>query len=312
MRIAFIGLGNVGFPLARNLRKAGHEMTVFDLDPGRAGDLVASGALLAETASQAAQGAEVAITSLPNPAAVAAVVPGDGGLLSAMSPGSCWIEMSTTDEAAMRAYAEAAAARGIDVLEAPITGGANRAWTGEISILVGGDEAIFERYRPLLGVMGGKIEHMGPIGAASIVKVITNMLAFVHLWASGEAMMLAKRAGVDLEKAFHGIRVSSGNSFAHETEGQLVLNGSYNCAFTLDLALKDLRLTMKLAERTETPLALADLVQAFFVEAQDRYGGDAWSTQAVKILEDRLGETLRAPGFPPVLDGMGERSEERA
>ncbi len=305
MRIAFIGLGNVGLPLARNLLKAGHRLTLFDLDPGRAAPLVEAGAELAESSRAAAKGAEVAITSLPNPAAVTAVIPGESGLLSALAPGSLWIEMSTTDDADMRRYADDAAARGIDVLEAPITGGANRAWTGEISILVGGDEAVFERYRPLLAVMGGAIEHMGPVGSASVVKVITNMLAFVHLWASGEAMMLAKRAGVDLAKAYHGIRVSSGNSFAHETEGQLVLNGSYNCAFTMDLALKDMRLAMKLGQDTETPLAVAELVNTFFEQAKATYGGDAWSTQAVKLLEDQLGEELRAPGFPPLLAGMG-------
>ena len=305
MRIAFIGLGNVGFPLARNLLSAGHQLTLFDLDAERAAPLVAAGAKLAESCRAAAEGAEVAITSLPNPAAVTAVVPGESGLLSALAPGSLWIEMSTTDDADMRRYADDAAARGIDVLEAPITGGANRAWTGEISILVGGDEAVFQRYRSLLSVMGGDIEHMGPIGSASVVKVITNMLAFVHLWASGEAMMLAKRAGVDLAKAYHGIRISSGNSFAHETEGQLVLNGSYNCAFTMNLALKDMRLAMKLGKDTATPLAVAELVNDFFEQAKTAYGDDAWSTQAVKILEDQLGEELRAPGFPSLLAGMG-------
>lgn len=305
MRIAFIGLGNVGLPLARNLLRAGHQLSVFDLDAERAAPLLDAGAKLASSHQAAAADAEVAVTSLPNPTAVAAVVPGENGLLSALAPGSLWIEMSTTDEADMRRFAEDAAARGIDVLEAPITGGANRAWTGEISILVGGDEAVFERYRDLLGVMGGAIEHMGPIGSASVVKVITNMLAFVHLWASGEAMMLAKRSGVDLAKAFHGIRISSGNSFAHETEGQLVLNGSYNCAFTMALALKDMRLAMKLGRETQTPLALAALVNDFFEQAQQAYGEDAWSTQAVKVLEDQLGEPLRAAGFPALLDGMG-------
>ncbi|WP_299393770.1 NAD(P)-dependent oxidoreductase [Pelagibius sp.] len=310
MRIAFIGLGNVGFPLARNLQRAGHDLTVFDLDPARAAPLAEAGARLAESASAAAEGADAAVTSLPNPAAVAAVVPGEGGLLSALAAGSLWLEMSTTDADDMRRYAEEAAGRGIDVLEAPITGGANRAWSGEISILVGGEEAVFRRYRPLLAAMGGAIEHMGPIGAASVVKVITNMLAFVHLWASGEAMMLAKRAGIDLERAFHGIRISSGNSFAHETEGQLVLNGSYNCAFTLALALKDMRLAMKLAQQTETPLAMAELVNGLFEEARQTFGDEAWSTQAVKLLEDRLQEPLRAPGFPPVLAGMGGGEDE--
>ncbi len=305
MDIAFIGLGNVGFPLARNLLRAGHRLTLFDLDPERAAPLVAEGARLAESASAAAAAAQVAVTSLPNPAAVAAVVPGDKGLLSALPAGGLWIEMSTTDAGDMRRYAAEAAARGLDVLEAPVTGGVNRAWTGEISILVGGEEAVFTRYRPLLASMGGAIEHMGPVGAASIVKVITNLLAFVHLWASGEAMMLAKRAGVDLTKAFHGIRVSSGNSFAHETEGQLVLNGSYNCGFTMALAMKDFDLAMSLARQSETPLPLAELVHGVFAEARETYGDQAWSTMAVKLLEDRLGEALRAPGFPEVLPGTG-------
>ncbi|MEJ1993712.1 MAG: NAD(P)-dependent oxidoreductase, partial [Limibacillus sp.] len=244
MRIAFIGLGNVGFPLARNLLTAGHEMTLFDLDKSRAEPLLAAGARWAESARDAVAGCEVAITSLPNPRAVAAVVPGPSGILSAMPRGAAWIEMSTTDVGDMRRNAEEAAGLGIDALEAPITGGSNRAWTGEISILVGGEEGVFERCRPLLEVMGGEIALMGPMGHASIVKVITNMLAFIHLLASAEGMMLAKRSGVDLAKAFEGIRISSGNSFAHETEGQLVLNGSNNCAFTMDLALKDMRLAM--------------------------------------------------------------------
>ena len=195
----------------------------------------------------------------------------------------------------------------IDALEAPVTGGVNRAWTGEISILVGGDEGVFARYRPLLAAMGGEIEHMGPIGAASIVKVITNVLAFAHLWASGEALMLAKRAGVDLAKAYHGIRISSGNSFAHETEGQLVLNGSYNCAFTMALAMKDYNLAMTLARDTGTPLPMAELVHEIFTKASDTYGEQAWSTMAVKLLEDQLDEPLRAPGFPAVLPGTGDR-----
>ena len=304
MDIAFIGLGNVGLPLARNLVRAGHRLAVNDLVPEHATPLIAEGARWADTPAEAARGAEVAITSLPNPAAVAAVVPGTNGILAALAAGRAWIEMSTTDSKGMRAFADQATALGIAVLEAPITGGCNRVWSGDISILVGGDEAVFARYRPVLAAMGGEIEHMGPIGSASIVKVVTNMLAFVHLWASGEALMLAKRAGVDLAKAFHGIRVSSGNSFAHETEAQLVLSGSYNVGFTMDLALKDMKLALELGRETETPLELAELVNGVFEEARAAYGDRAWSTQAVKILEDRLGEPLRAPGFPDVLPGM--------
>lgn len=308
MKVAFIGLGNVGYPLARNLLKAGHQLRVHDLDPDRAAGLLAEGAIWADSIAEAAADAEAAVTSLPNPRAVAAVVP---GLLASLPRGALWVEMSTTDDDEMKAHAQAASELGLAVVEAPITGGANRAWTGEISILVGGEEADVARALPLLQIMGGAIEHMGPIGAASVVKVITNMLAFIHLLASGEALMLAKRAGVDLAKAYHGIRISSGNSFAHETEGQLVLNGSYNCAFTMDLALKDMNLTLDLARDTATPLPLAELTGALFEEARKRYGDKAWSTEAVRLLEDRLGVELRAAGFPEVLPGMEPALEKR-
>jgi 3-hydroxyisobutyrate dehydrogenase len=130
------------------------------------------------------------------------------------------------------------------------------------------------------------------------------MLAFIHLLASAEGMMLAKRAGVDLAKAFEGIRISSGNSFAHETEGQLVLNGSYNCAFTMDLALKDMRLALGLAEEGGCDLPLSSLTGKLFEEALTRYGSGAWSTEAVRLLEEALGEPLRAEGFPEVLPGQ--------
>ena len=304
MRIAFIGLGNVGYPLARNLLRAGHSLTVFDLNPERAQGLVAEGAVLAESTTAAVEGCEAAVTSLPNPKAVAAVVPGPGGILSAMPKGSLWIEMSTTDAGDMAANAREAEGLGIAPLEAPITGGSNRAWTGEISILVGGEEAVFERARPLLEIMGGEIALMGPMGHASIVKVITNLLAFVHVLASAEGMMLAKRSGVDLARAFEGIRISSGNSFAHETEGQLILNGSYNCAFAMDLALKDMRLALGLAGQDIEHWPLSSLTGQLFEEALTRYGNRAWSTEAVRLLEERLGEDLRAAGFPEVLPGQ--------
>jgi 3-hydroxyisobutyrate dehydrogenase len=304
MKLAFIGLGNVGYPLARNLLKAGHSLVVHDLNRARAEGLLAEGAAWAESVAEAAAGAEAAVTSLPNPRAVAAVVPGEGGLIASLPEGALWIEMSTTDDEEMMAHAAAARAKNIAVVEAPITGGANRAWTGEISILVGAEEADYERALPLLQIMGGEIERMGPVGAASVVKVITNMLAFIHLLASGEALMLAKRAGIDLARAYHGIRISSGNSFAHETEGQLILNGSYNCGFTMDLALKDIGLTLDIAERTKTPLPLSEMTARLFEEARGRYGDKAWSTEAVRLLEDQLGVALRAPGFPEVLPGM--------
>ncbi len=186
-------------------------------------------------------------------------------------------------------------------LEAPVTGGVHRAAAGEITVLVGGDEAAYELHLPAFRAMGGEVIHMGPLGKASVIKVITNMLAFIHLVAAGEALMLAKRGGLDLTKSFEAIRASSGNSFVHETESQVILNGSYNINFTMDLACKDSGFATQMGREFGVPLKLAGLVEQLFVEAREKYGGEAWSPKVVKLLEDALGEELRAPGFPAEL-----------
>ncbi len=142
---------------------------------------------------------------------------------------------------------------------------------------------------------------MGPLGSAAVIKVITNMLAFIHLVACGEALMLAKRGGLDLAQAFHAIKASSGTSFVHETEGQLILNGSYDIGFTNDLALKDLGFAMQFGREFGVPLELAGMTNQIFVKAKEVFGGGAWSTQVVKLLEDALKTDLRAPGFPEKL-----------
>ena len=150
--------------------------------------------------------------------------------------------------------------------------------------------------------MTGKSFLMGPIGSAAIIKVITNMLAFIHLVAAGEAMMLAKKGGLDLAQAYHAIVASSGNSFVHETETQLVLNGSYDIQFTMDLALKDLGFAVGMGKDWGVPLDIASMVNQIFIRGKSVFGGDAWSTKIVKLLEDAVGEELRAPGFPARLE----------
>jgi 3-hydroxyisobutyrate dehydrogenase len=174
--------------------------------------------------------------------------------------------------------------------------------TGEVTVIVGGDAAVADAHMPLFRAMGRRVFHVGPLGSASALKVITNMLAFVHLVADGEALMLARRAGLDLGQAWEVIAASSGTSFVHETEGRLILNGSYDIGFTIDLALKDLDLVLELGAERRVPLALARQVREAFDEARARYGGDAWSPMVVRLLEDAVGEDLRAPGFPATLD----------
>jgi len=296
--VAFIGLGNLGSKLAASVLRAGFPLTVHDLSAAAAEPLLADGATWAGSVADASSDADVVITCLPSPAAATAVVGGEDGVLASLRPGSIWIEMSTTDKHELRRLAAAAAARGIATLEAPVTGGVHLAATAEITVIVGGDEAVAERCRPLLDAMGRRSFHVGPLGSASDLKVVTNMLAFVHLVACGEALALAAEAGLDLGQAWEVIAASSGTSFVHETEGQLILSGSYDIGFTMDLALKDLGLALGLGEETGVPLALAELTTRTFELAHERYGGDAWSTMVVRLLEERIGRDLRASGFP--------------
>ena len=170
-----------------------------------------------------------------------------------------------------------------------------------ITVLVGGDEAVFKKHLPAFEAMGGRVFYIGELGEASVIKVITNMLAFIHLVADGEALMLAKRGGIDLKLAWDVIKASSGNSFVHETEGQLVLNGSYNINFTMDLVRKDLHFAHQMGREFGVPLELAGLTEQIFARARAMYGGQAQSPMVVKMLEDAVGTELRAPGFPAEL-----------
>jgi len=306
VRLGFIGLGNLGAHLAASLLRAGFEVTVHDLERARAARLLAAGAAWGASAEEVARGADGVITCLPSPAAVDAVVAGAHGALAGLRPGGTWIDMSTNDPAAVRRLGALAESRGIGCLEAPVTGGVHKAATGDITVLVGGDEALYAAHLPVFEAMGSPIIHIGPLGSASVIKVITNMLAFVHLAALGEALMLAKCGGVDLGKAFAAIKASSGNSFVHETESQVILAGSYDIGFTLDLACKDLGLARELGRTSGVPLELAALVERTFERARARYGGGAWSPMVVRLLEDALGTELRAAGFPARLQAEAD------
>ena len=218
--------------------------------------------------------------------------------LPVMRPGSTWIEMSTNDFAEIEALAARAAQGGVSALTCPVTGGVHRAAAGEITVLVGGEQQIFEQHRPALQAMGGKVIHLGGFEQAAVTKVVTNMLAFIHLIAAGEALMLCAKAGVDLSQAFAAIAASSGTSFVHETESKVILNGSYDIGFTMDLACKDAGFAVEFGRRFGVPLRLAGVMEQTFIEGRAKYGGAAWSSMIVKLLEDAVGTPLRAPGFP--------------
>ena len=299
MRYGYIGLGNLGGHLAASLIRKGFDVTVNDIDKKLADRHVKAGAKWADTPKQLAQAVDCVFTCLPSPAVSEKVLV---QLLEGLKPGATWIENSTLGRDEIKRLAAIAAAKGIRTMEAPVTGGVHLAARGEITVLAGGDKELFDLHKPALEAIGGKIFHMGPLGSAAVIKVITNMLAFIHLVADAEALMLAKRGGLDLAQAWHAITASSGSSFVHETEGQLILNGSYDIAFTMDLALKDLGFAMNFGKEFGVPLDLAGMTNQTFIRGRAAYGGSAQSTQIAKLLEDVLNTDLRARGFPARLE----------
>jgi 3-hydroxyisobutyrate dehydrogenase len=301
LKIGYIGLGSLGRHLAGSLLRAGFPVTVYDVDKSCALDLIEAGATCVDSAEETARASDTVITCLPSPEIVTETVTGEHGILAGLAPGGTWIDMSTNDLHELQRLAAVAAEQGVSTLESPVTGGVHRAAAGMITVLVGGDEAVFLRHLPVFETMGGRVFYIGELGQATVIKVITNMLAFIHLVADGEALMLAKRGGIDLKLAWDVIKASSGNSFVHETEGQLILNGSYNINFTMDLVRKDLYFAHQMGREFGVPLELAGLTEQIFARARAMYGGGAQSPMVVKMLEEAVGTDLRAPGFPAEL-----------
>jgi 3-hydroxyisobutyrate dehydrogenase len=298
IKIGFIGLGNVGGKLAGSLARHGLDLTVRDLNVQLEADFVRRGATRAASPREMAARVDVIITCLPSPAACAQVVEGTDGILAGLTPGKVWLEMSTTDAAEIRRLGALVEARGALVMDCPVSGGCHRAATGNVSIFAGGSRAAFERVLPILTILGRRILHTGPLGSASILKVVTNYLCTVHLAALAEALSVSKVAGMDMNTTYEAIRISSGNSFVHETESQVILNGSRDISFTMDLVIKDVGLFDALARSLHVPVELSPLVLEIFKDGQRRYGPRELSPNIIRRLEDACGIRVLGEGFP--------------
>ncbi len=301
MRIGFIGLGNVGGKLAGSLIRNNFKLTVFDLDKEIMNNFKSKGANTSKNPKELAEAVDVVITCLPSPDACKQVMESDDGVIAGLSKDKVWLEMSTTDENDVKRMGKLVNEKKAIALDGPVSGGCHRAATGNIAIFVGGDRVAFEKILPILSAMGEKILHTGDLGSATVLKVITNYLASAHLVALGEAWTVAKKSNLDLEKTFKGIMVSSGNSFVHETESQVILNGSYNINFTMDLVLKDTSLFNNLAKKLNASLELSPLIVKTFKDGLEKYGPRAWSSMIVKRMEDLNSINFRAKGFPSEL-----------
>ena len=299
MKVGFIGLGNVGAKLAGSILRNGFDLTVRDLDSSTMEDFSRAGAALAESPQELAESCDVIITCLPSPAVSASVMEDENGILAGLSEGKVWVEMSTTDEQEVLRLGKRVQAIGGFAADCPVSGGCHRASTGNIAIFAGCDRDVFDRIFPLLSAMGRQLLHTGQLGSASILKVVTNYLATANLVSICEALATTKATGLDLTTAYEAIRISSGNSFVHETEGQVILNGSRDINFTMDLVLKDISLFQEVADRGQVPLELSPLLINIFQDAQDRYGSREWAPNVIRRLEDATGLVIQAPGFPP-------------
>ena len=298
VRVGFIGLGNVGGKLAGSLLRNGVDLTVRDVDAETARPFLDGGAKWADSPREMAENVDVLITCLPSPAISAAVMEAEDGVLAGLGKEKIWAEMSTTDKDEVLRLGEKVRALGAEAVDCPVSGGCHRAATGNIAIFAGCERATFETMLPLLITMGRRILHTGGLGSASVLKVVTNYLATANLLSLCEALVTAKVANMDLNTTYEAIRISSGNSFVHETESQVILNGSRDISFTMDLVCKDIGLFSEVARRGGLALELAPLLQRIFAEGQDRYGPRELSPNIIRRLEEVAGVDILAPGFP--------------
>ncbi len=295
MKVGFIGLGNVGGKLSGSLLRNGVELMVHDLNEDFVKAKVAAGAVAGESPARMMRECDAVITCLPSPAASAAVLK---EMLPEVCEGKIWMEMSTTDEAEVKRIGAEVIAAGGAAVDCPVSGGCHRADTGNISIFAGCDRETFERILPLLTIMGRRVLHTGALGSASVLKVLTNFLATANLVSVAEALTVAKGAGMDLGVAYEAMAISSGTSFVHETEGQVILNGSRDISFTMDLVAKDIGLFQEVADRAGVPLELNPLLINIFQDGINRFGPRELSPNIIKRLEEATGLDVTAPGFP--------------
>jgi 3-hydroxyisobutyrate dehydrogenase len=295
-RVGFIGLGNMGSGMTRNLQKAGFDLVVNDIRRESADQLVADGAEWAETPAEVAAATDVVITMLPTPRHVETVVNGPAGILAGIADGGTWVDMSTSvPEVAQRVRAENSQ-RNLRILDAPVSGMSVGAATGMLQIFIGGEEADVARLRPVFEAMGDpeRILHVGAAGAGYTVKLMINQLWFSHLVATAEVLAIGVKAGVDLAVLRNSLIASPANSnFVQNDVLSILDHGDYDEGFAIALACKDLGLSIDLARSVGAPSELSALVEQIYRRARAQYGDLAGEMTPVKLYEDLIGVDLR-------------------
>lgn len=292
--IGFVGLGNMGRPMAKRLVEAGYPVTVFDIDPDKVAALVEIGAAAAGSASECASRSDVFCTSLPRPDHVESVMGGADGALRSLKSGSIWVDLSTNRGDLIRAFADLAP-KGVRVVDSPVTGAVDGARNGKLTIFMGGDTAAIDQVQPILDNLGLTIR-CGPLGTGNVVKLVTNQLWFIHAAAIGEGFALGMANGVDLETLWYAIKESVGDSFVARHDAPSIFAGHYDPSFTLDLCLTDLGLTAELADNVDTDLPMTEAAAQAFARAANRYGRDAAELHVAKRVEEDAHLSYRLVG----------------
>ncbi len=296
-RVTFIGLGNMGGPMAHNIIASGFRTVVVDLDPNKSAPLVEVGGRLGSQPEVAVADADVVFTSLPGPAQIKQL---GAAILPAMRPGSVWIDLSTNNLACGKKMASLAAEHGVDFLDAPVSGGVEGAAAGTLTIMIGGNAAVVARCRTVLKPLGSRIEHVGPSGAGYVAKISQVMLCYLNSVCLTEALVLGAKGGVDPAKMLDIIRTSTGRSYVADQYGPEILNGDYDDTFDLGLAAKDLRLALELGGDVGASLEFTQLVSDLYARAEESFGFSAPHLIAMQLIERQNGVLLsqneREPG----------------
>ena len=294
MKVGFIGIGYMGRHMARNIRAAGHELTVFDIQKQAADEVISMGAVWAESPREVAEASEVIFTSLPRPENVEEVSLGEGGILSGASPGTTIFDVSTTDPDTIYRISERCKEKGVQILDAPVSGGTVGAEAGTLSVMVGGPHETYEKYSSLLNTIGNQKMYCGDLGSGAICKIVNNLVGMGVNAVLGEALSLGVKAGVGADMLFDAISKSSGNSQVLHMLSNTMFKGNFEPGFQVDLAAKDIGLATDMARRLKIPMEISNLIQQKYIHAQNRGWGKRDFPAVSKIQEERADVEIRS------------------
>jgi 3-hydroxyisobutyrate dehydrogenase-like beta-hydroxyacid dehydrogenase len=293
MRVGFIGVGFMGRHMARNIAKGGHDMTVFDIRKEAAEELISMGATWVDSPMAVAEASEVVFTSLPRPENVEEVTMGEGGILSGAKSGTVFFDLSTTDPDTIFRISQAAAEKGVTVLDAPVSGGTIGAEAASLCVMVGGDKDMYDKFKPVLDLIGDKATYCGKLGNGAICKIVNNLIGLSTSVLLSEAFALGVKAGVDPQTLFDAVKGSSGNTQSMQAFPNGLFKGNFEPGFQVDLAAKDVGLATDMGRRLRVPMEMSNIAQQRYIDAQNKGWGRLAAPAVVRVQEERSGVEIR-------------------